>query len=46
MPRLLISATGILLVPAPALPIARTEAAIGIAFMFWDRTRIATGEST
>ena len=29
-----------------ALPMARTEAAIDIAFISWERTRIASGEST
>jgi len=42
-PRPLIAFTGILLVPAPARPIARTLSGIFIAFMSCERTRIASG---
>ncbi len=37
------SFTGMLFVPAPARPIARTVSAIFIAFMSCERTRIASG---
>ncbi len=42
-PRPLIAFTGMLFVPAPARPIARTESGIFIAFMSCERTRIASG---
>jgi hypothetical protein len=42
-PRALIAFTGMLFVPAPARPIARTLSAIFIAFMSCERTRIASG---
>ena len=45
-PRFDISATGMLLVPAPARPIALTLAGIAIACMSCERTRIASGCST
>ena len=46
VPRFDISATGMLLVPAPARLIARTLAGIVIACMSCERTRIASGLST
>jgi len=45
-PRFDISATGMLLVPAPARPIAFTLAGIAIWCMSCERTRIASGCST
>ena len=45
-PRALIASTGMLLVPAPARPIARTLAGIAIACRSAERTRIATGSAT
>jgi hypothetical protein len=42
-PRALIAATGMLLVPAPARPIARTLAGISIACISAERTSTASG---
>ena len=44
-PRRLIIGTGMLFVPAPARPMARTESGIDIACMSADRTRIASGRA-
>ena len=45
-PRALIAATGMLLVPAPARPIACTLAGMSIECMSAERTRIASGRAT
>jgi hypothetical protein len=44
--RALINATGMLLVPAPARPIARTLGGIVIACMSAERTSTASGSAT
>jgi hypothetical protein len=45
-PRALIASTGMLLVPAPARPMARTLAGISIECMSAERTSTATGCGT
>jgi hypothetical protein len=44
-PRPLMSFTGMLFVPAPARPIARTLSGIFIVFISCERTRIASGRA-